>query len=138
MATALANVALARRWFDEVWNQKTPQVIHELVLPESVCHTDQGDLVGPEPFLAFRALMLEALPDLTLTVEDTLSEGDQVAVRWLATGTHTGPFQGKPPTSRAVRFRGVTWIRYRDGKMVEGWDCWNMAGVAQQLLGEAP
>jgi steroid delta-isomerase-like uncharacterized protein len=137
MATDQANVALARRWFEEVWNRKDPQVVRELVLPDSICHTDQGDLIGPEPFLAFRALMLTAMPDLQLVVEDTLSDGDRVAVRWLATGTHTGEFQGQPPTGKVVRFGGTTWIRYQGGKMVEGWDCWNMGGLVQQLTGGA-
>ncbi len=137
MATDQANVALARRWFEEVWNQRRTETVHELVPPESVCHTDLGEMVGPQPFLAFHAQLLQALPDLKIVVEEAVGDGNSVAVRWLASGTHTGVFQGKPPTGTLVRFGGTTWIHYRDAKMVEGWDCWNITGLAQQLMGRA-
>lgn len=126
MANNPGNVALARRWFEEVWGQRETQVVHELLQHDSVCHTDQGDLVGPQPFLDFHARILQDLPELHVQVEEVLSEGDSVVVRWLLSATHAG----KP-----LRFQGVTWIRYRDGKMVEGWDCWNVGGLLQQLSG---
>jgi hypothetical protein len=60
VASNPANVALARRWFEEVWGQRKTQVVHELLQADSVCHTDQGDLVGTQPFLAFHARILQA------------------------------------------------------------------------------
>jgi steroid delta-isomerase-like uncharacterized protein len=131
-----ANVALARRWFDEVWNQKRTQTVHELVRPDSVCYADHGEMRGPEPFLQFHAELLRAVPDLEVTVEDVVSQGDTVVVRWSAAGTHTGPFRDGPATGRAVRFRGLTWIRCGDGCFVEGWDAWNVGGVVGQLMGQ--
>ena len=45
------------------------------------------------------------------------------------------PFTTKrPATGNAIRFQGVTWIRYEAGKMAEGWDCWNFDGLMKQLL----
>jgi hypothetical protein len=122
------NEALARRWFEEVWGRRETRIVHELVLADSVCHTDAGDLVGPGPFLDYHARILRALPDLAIAVEEVLSQGDSVAVRWVLSFSHAGG-----PAS----FRGATWIRYRGGKMVEGWDCWNSAGLAQLLPGGA-
>src|SRR5437763_1315694 len=58
----MTNDELAKQWFDEVWNEKKTDLVDELVLPESVCHTDQGDFVGPRPFLPFHSQMLKALP----------------------------------------------------------------------------
>lgn len=52
-----------------------------------------------------------------------------MVVRWLATGTHTGPGLGLPPTGRSVRFRGITWIRTSGGKLLEGFDCWDVGGL---------
>jgi steroid delta-isomerase-like uncharacterized protein len=129
------NLALARRWFEEVWNQRRTATVHELLEPDSVCHTDRGDMVGPQPFLDFHAQMVQAMPDLRITVEDAIAEGDRVAVRWSVNGTHSGPFQGKSGTGKAIHFRGVTWIHYRDGKLVEGFDCFNLDGLMGQLSG---
>jgi predicted ester cyclase len=125
------NVRLARRWFEEVWNQRRAETVHELLLPDSVGHTEHGDLVGPGPFLEVRAALLGALPDLRVTVEDTVAEGDNVVVRWSAVGTPAGAAGGP------VRFRGMTWIRVRGGKFVEGWDAWNAGALMQQLAGPA-
>ena len=133
MASNPDSATLARRWFEEVWNQRRAETVDELLRPDSVCHTDGGDLVGPAPFLAFRAEILAALPDLHVAVEDVVADGDRVAVRWRATGTHTGPFAGKRATGQAVAFQGVTWIRCAGGKMVEGWDCFDRSGLIQRL-----
>jgi steroid delta-isomerase-like uncharacterized protein len=127
---------LAARWFHEVWNEHRTDIVHELVLADSIAHTDQGDLAGPQAFLTFHAAMVQALPDLRVTVEELIEDGDRVAVRWRATGTHTGKFRGRPATGKPLTFRGTTWIRYRDGKMAEGWDCWDASGVTRQLTGE--
>src|SRR3954463_11103552 len=128
MAGIPESAALARRWFEEVWNQRRAGTVGELLRPDSVCHPDRGDMVGPAAFLAFREQMLRALPDLHVTVEDVVADGDRAAVRWDATGTHTGPFAGTPATGKAVAFHGVTWIRCAGGKLIEGWDCFDATG----------
>src|SRR5262245_65880344 len=95
--------ALARRWFDEVWNQRRPEIIDELLTPESVCHSAIGALRGPDEFKTkAMAMFVSAFPDLNVTVEGAVEEGDHVVVRWVATGTHTGPGTGIPPTGRPV------------------------------------
>lgn len=128
------NEAVARRWFEEVWNLRRAETIDELLTAESVCHSEAGPMRGPEAFkAASHAPFLAALPDVRITVEATVAEGDQVAVRWVATGTHTGAGFGLPPTGKRVEFRGVTWIRFENGKMMEGWDCWNVTGVMRSL-----
>jgi predicted ester cyclase len=126
--TPQENVQLVRHWFEEVWNRRRTETVYELLRPDSVGHTEHGDAVGPEPFLRIRAALLDALPDLRVTVEDALADGDNVVVRWSASGT---PRQGAP--AQPVEFRGITWVRLRDGTFVEGWDCWNSGGLAQQL-----
>jgi steroid delta-isomerase-like uncharacterized protein len=132
---AIENVGLARRWFEEVWNQRRTDTIDELLSDESVSHSESGPLRGKREFKErTHAPFLSAFPDLTMTVEATLAEGDEVAVRWSMTGTHLGDGLGLPATGRAVSFRGVTWIRFSGGKMVEGWDCWNQAGLIRSLL----
>lgn len=118
------NAALTRRWFDEVWGQRKTDLAHALTVPDAIWHTADGDFVGPQPFLDFHAHIFRMLPDLQVTVEAMISEGDHVVTRWLLTATHAG----KP-----VRQRGMTWLRYRDGKLVEGFDCWNAAAFQDQV-----
>jgi steroid delta-isomerase-like uncharacterized protein len=131
---AIDNVNLARRWFEEVWNQKRTDIIDELLTEESVSHSESGTVRGKAEFLQrVHSVFLAAFPDLWITVEGTVAEGDDVVVRWSATGTHEGDSLGFPATGRNVAFRGMTLIRYRDGKMAEGWDCWNLAGLIQSL-----
>ena len=128
------NARLVRRWFEEVWNQRRTETIDELMTDESVCHSEAGSLRGKQEFKERNhAVFLSAFPDLRVTVEGTVSEGDDVVVRWFMTGTHLGDALGIPATGRRVSFRGMTWIRISGGKMIEGWDCWNQAGLLQSL-----
>jgi steroid delta-isomerase-like uncharacterized protein len=128
------NNRLARRWFEEVWNQRRTDTIDELLTDESVCQSESGTLRGPQEFKERNhAVLLSAFPDLRITVEGVVGEGDDVVVRWVVTGTHLGDTLGFPATGRTVSFRGMTWIRFSGGKMVEGWDCWNQTGLIQSL-----
>ena len=131
---SVENVSLARRWFEEVWNQRRTETIDELLTDESVSHSESGPLQGKQAFKErTHAVFLSAFPDMRMTVEATVAEGDVVAVRWAFTGTHEGDGLGFPAMGRRVSCRGVTWIKFSDGKMVEGWDCWNQGGLLQSL-----
>jgi steroid delta-isomerase-like uncharacterized protein len=130
------NVALARRWFEEVWNARRDETIDELLAEESVSHTAAGPLRGKREFRErAHAVFLSAFPDLRMTVEGTVAEGDEVVVRWSVRATHGGDGLGFPATGRAVAFPGMTWIRFSGGKMVEGRDCWDQTGLIQSLRG---
>src|SRR4051794_18193629 len=128
------NVGLARRWFEEVWNQRRTDSIDELLTDKSISHSESGPLRGSREFKERgHAPFLSAFPDLWMTVEAVIGEGDDVVVRWSVTGTHSGDGLGFPATGRQVSFRGMTWIRFSGGKMVEGWDCWDRTGLIQSL-----
>src|SRR5262245_39594540 len=108
------NFAVARRWFEEVWNQRRDQTIDELLTPHSVCHTDEGPIVGKEEFRARMYVpLLSAFPDLRVEVEGVTGQGDDVVVRWSAAGTHSGDGLGFAPTGKGVILRGITWMRVR-------------------------
>lgn len=128
------NLAIVTRWFEEVWNGRKPETVDELLSPESVCHADEGPIYGVEEFKArMHAPFLLAFPDLRVAVEAAMSQGDQVAVRWAATGTHLGDGLGCPPSGQRAEFRGITWIRLGDGRLVEGWQCSNIPEVLRRL-----
>ncbi len=128
-----SNSELARRWFDDVWNRRRDAAVHELFHVEGIGHLEGADVRGPAQFLEARSVLLEAFPDLNVTVEATAAEGADVAVRWSAAGTHQGAALGIPASRRRASFRGVTWLRFKDGRIVEGWDNWNVGGLLQQL-----
>jgi predicted ester cyclase len=130
------NIAIAHRWFEEVWNQRRPETIDELLAVESVCHADDGPIRGPQEFKERQhACFLGAFPDVRIKVEAVLAHGDQVVVRWLATGTHDGEGLGILPTNRPVTPRGITWLRIKDGKLMEGWQHSNIPEVIRGLAG---
>jgi steroid delta-isomerase-like uncharacterized protein len=121
------NFAVARRWFEEVWNQRRDQTIDELLTPYSVCRTDDGPITGREEFRArMHVPLLSAFPDLRVEVEGVTGQGDDVVVRWSAAGTHSGDGLGFPASGKKVVLRGITWVRVRDGKLVEGWQSSNV------------
>lgn len=134
-----ANVRLARRWFEEVWNGRRAETVHELLTAESTCESEFGKLTGPEAFLErVHGPFLSAFPDLRITIKDTVAEGDRVVVMWTATATHDGEGLGMPASGRRVAFRGITWIRIEGNKLLEGFDCWNQSGLLQALTAGVP
>jgi len=129
-----ANVALVKRWFEEIWNELREETIDELLTPESCCLSPVGRLVGPEDFKArVYQPFLDTFSDIRVKIEGTVTEGDQVVVRWSSTAVHTGDGLGFPATGRRAEFHGMTWVRCGGGKMIEGWDCWDFSGVIRSL-----
>jgi steroid delta-isomerase-like uncharacterized protein len=88
---------------------------------------------GAHEFLPMRAALLDALPDMRVTVDELIASGDHVALRWTVSATHAGGGFGFPASQKPVAFRGMTWLRFENGAIVEGWDSWNQGGLFQQL-----
>jgi len=130
------NVALMRRWFEEVWNQGKLQTIREL-LAENAIGIGQVEagvpLHGPADFIPFAERIRGAFPDIKITVEEAFGAGDLVVVRWSASMTHTGDHLGISATHKKVRITGMTMARVRNGKIVEGWDNWDQMGMMRQI-----
>ena len=92
-----------------------------------------GPLEGLEAWRQFTGPFVEAFPDLRLTVEDIMAEGDMVAARVAFDGTHRGEFQGIPPTGKEVAFTSIEVNRVVDGKGEEHWVEIDLLGLMQQL-----
>lgn len=126
-------------WFGPMWNKRDHALMRELMTEDAVGHLEGGiDVVGPDGFEAFMNDFLSAVPDLKLEVKNILADGDDVCVHWQASGTHTGPGLGLPPSDAKVNFQGVTWLRVKNGQLVEGWDFWNREGLLQTMAGVVP
>src|SRR5882724_2004162 len=78
------NKELLHRWFEEVWNKGRTAAIHEMFAEDGIAHglSDESGapLRGPKHFETFHAKFREAFPDIIVTVEDTIAEGDKVAL----------------------------------------------------------
>jgi steroid delta-isomerase-like uncharacterized protein len=126
--------AFMRRWFEEAWNQRRAEIIDEYLVPESVCHADDGPIRGPDEFRErMHTPLLAAFPDLRIEVVGLVAQGDEVVTRWVATATHAGEGLGFRATHEKVTMRGITWVRIRDGKLIEGWQHSNLPEVFQEL-----
>jgi predicted ester cyclase len=68
-----------------------------------------------------------------MRVTETIAEGDMIATRWIATGTHSGELMGIAPTGRDVTVEGVQFDRIRDGKIVESHGLFDALGLLQQI-----
>jgi predicted ester cyclase len=124
---------LAHRWFEEVWNQKRESAIDELMAVDSIVH----DIVGPDGkeirgsagFKPFFRHFCTAFPDMRITIEDALVDGDKIAVRCRVIATHTGPGVMPAPTS----ITGMCIIRIENGKIAEGWNNFDFLSMYRQL-----
>jgi steroid delta-isomerase-like uncharacterized protein len=125
---------LARRWFEEIWNQRRGATIDELMAADAVGLMEGvPDIRGRADFRNVRDIMLGAFPDLRIVVEDVLSDDSRAVVRWHLTASHKGDHFGFPATNQPVSFRGLTWLTFRNGQIVEGCDAWNQGAVMQAL-----
>jgi steroid delta-isomerase-like uncharacterized protein len=125
------------RWFEEVWNKKREDAIDEMFAADGVAHglaDAEGHAIrGPEGFKTLHRAFLSAYPDLKITVEDTVIEGDKIAARCTVTGSHEGHGIGVPPTNQPVEFTGMTIVRVKDGKIAEAWNEFNFMKMYEQI-----
>ena len=128
------NKAVIRRWI-EAFNERNLEAEADLLAPGYVAHVPAapGPLEGLEAWRQFTGPFVEAFPDLRLTVEDIMAEGDMVAARVAFDGTHRGEFQGIPPTGKEVAFTSIEVNRVVDGKGEEHWVEIDLLGLMQQL-----
>jgi len=128
---------IAHRWYDQVWNQLRREAIAELLSPDAVLHEGDDQMRGPEGFYPFYDRILATFSDMHIKVEQTVEEGDLICARWSVTMTHTGDGLGFPPTNKRCHVTGMAILRVAGGKLVEGWQNWDMLGLIQQIQ-EAP
>ena len=127
--------AIARRFLEEAFNGGNLGVVDELVAPQFVNH----DAALPEPTTGIEAAKAsiagyrDAFPDLRLTIEQQVAEGEYVTTRWTARGTHRGDLFGMTATGKQATVTGITIDRIVDGKLVESWTNWDTLGLMQQL-----
>lgn len=114
------NKALMRRIYEEMWNGGDPALAAEI-------------FAQPDGVERFVRQFLLSFPDLQHTIEEMIAEGDQVAVRFSAHGTHTGQWMQFSPTGKSIHYTGVTLARIAGDKIIQHHTWWDKADLIEQI-----
>jgi len=134
-----ANKEVARRFFEEMWNNRDLDIVEELISADMQGHAPTGDFVGYEGERQTILGTLEAFPDLVITIDEMIAEDNKVALLTSYHGTHTGTLMGQiPPTGAEITMTGGILFHFADGKIVEAWSFADMLGLMQQIGAATP
>lgn len=122
------NKAIVSHWSEELW--KGNQAIYDKCIAPNCLFHGIGDQEDHKKFING---LRTAFPDVSLTLEDQLAEGEEVVTRWTMRGTHQGELWGTAPTGKPVTVTGITIQRLAEGKIVEEWTEADLLG--QQQIG---
>ncbi|MGE5333335.1 MAG: ester cyclase [Nitrososphaerota archaeon] len=126
--------AATRRYMDELYNKGNTAVVNEQLAPNFVYHTALPPITPDREGIIQEAIMLRtAFPDLHVSLDDLLVEGDRLVFRWTMRGTHEGDFLGVPATHKQVTFSGLTLGRNVEDKTVEAWNFPGTLSLFQQM-----
>jgi steroid delta-isomerase-like uncharacterized protein len=126
----------ARRIVDEVWNKHSSKAVDELFTNDAILHNPQDPTVpkGPEGARTSVETYLTAFPDLKITIEKEIADGDYVVQHLRAIGTNTGELMGMPATGKKANTTGAMTTKFdSNGKIVEVWSFFDNLGLMQQL-----
>lgn len=126
---------LVRRFYDEVWNQGNVEFAHEVFHDDYVRHDLRPTqaMAGAAGQARIAADFRRAFPDLQFNVDLIVAEGDLVAARWTATGTHEGAWGRIAPTGKRATFSGVNIFRFAEDKVAEIWNHRDDLGLLEQV-----
>ncbi|MGO8987228.1 MAG: ester cyclase [Candidatus Korobacteraceae bacterium] len=125
------NKQISRSFFEEVLDQGQFDKYAASHAPDFVAHAGDHDATLEEDIAAAKEER-KALPDMRVHVNQMIAEGDLVAVYWTAAGTNTQAGMGFPATGRKIEIDGMTFFRFKAGKIREEWSAWDMLSVMRQ------
>ena len=126
--------ALARRFFEELCNQRNGAVADEIVSADYVSHGPQTPPAEGRDGVRARIAVYQDALEGHWDVQEVFSGGeDRVVVRWIGRGTHTGELMGVPATGASIACEAMTIFRVADGLIAEEWTVWDALGLLQQI-----
>ena len=129
------NKALYRRYLEECFNAGRVELLDELLAPSYEFHDAPPGLApGIEGVRQTIRMFHAAFPDLKITIEDLVAEGDKVCARAVTRGTHSGqPMMGIAPSAKKFAMRGMTMVRIHNGRITDSWVSNDVLGLMNQL-----
>ena len=124
------NKAVVRRWIDVGFNEHDPRIVDELFGRSFAIN---GHVMTPEDLKQSMRGRLTAFPDLHVTIDELVADGDNVAIWYTAEGTHSAEFEGIAATGRHVRWSGADVFRVEGGRIVQGRFVDDSLGLMRQL-----
>jgi steroid delta-isomerase-like uncharacterized protein len=132
--TTHQNKDVVRQWVESGWNRGDFSAMDELYTADYLPNWMlPGFPKSAEGLRQFVTTFRQGMPDLHLAIEDMVADGDRVAWRFTATGTHTGELLGIPLTNRPVNADGIVIARFEGGRYGEDWVNFDQLGMFQQL-----
>ena len=123
-----------RRFYEEGVNKGNAAVFDEVISPDYVSHFFPPDLPhGPEGVKRFVAAFRGAFPDIHVTCDEIIVEGEMATSHITIRATHNGEFQGIVPTGKPVTVEAIDLWRFARGKASEGWGGPNVLSLLHQL-----
>ena len=126
---------IVRRDPEEIWTKGNLDAIDETFAEEFVLHDPSSDNtpLGRDEYREYVESYREAFPDMEYTVEAMIADGETVALRYTARGTHEGAFLGVEPTGERVEVSGMEMYRVEADEIVEMWTSYDALGLFQEL-----
>ncbi len=112
---------LIQRLFNEGFNDGNLAVVYELFHPDFVDRSTPDQLAGIEGVKDYISMVRTGFPDISITIEDLIAEGDRVVVRTTWRGTHLGEYEGMMPTGKRVTRTMIQIFRIVNGRLYEEW-----------------
>jgi len=113
------NKELVLRHIEEVYNKEDLSSVDEIMSPDVVFRISKGGYKGSETFKQTHLYTRKAFPDMHVTVNGVVAEGEWVVVRWTLTGTHKGEYYGAPPTNKQIDVEWASFYYFEGDKVVE-------------------
>lgn len=128
------NEDVVRLYIEGLWNDLRYELIEQILAPDVVAHAADGTQeYRRERFRQVIPYLRSAFPDLHLSIEEMITDGDRVAFRLRARGTHTGEAFGIAPSGKALDLPEWFFMRLSDGKIAEYWYLRDHALLHRQL-----
>jgi predicted ester cyclase len=110
------------------------KAIDEVVAPDALIRMPLPiEATGAQAFRQLWAMLLRGLPDLHLTIEDLVEEGDKVVMRASVTGTHKGEYMGVQPTGQSITYNEIFIFRFAGDRIAEMWGVVDVFSQMKQL-----
>jgi steroid delta-isomerase-like uncharacterized protein len=117
---------------EDFWNKHNVAAFEKYFNSDFIVHFAEGDM-NAEQYKGLCQAYFAAFPDLNITIDDVIGEGNKVVKIWTANSTHKGDFMGIPATGKPIVVKGIEMFRIADGKIAELWASMDNLGMLQQL-----